>query len=130
MNKIIKELVDRKVNEKFNDTVNAVIKASEEEITMSRKVFTLEVAVALLGGIILGMLISPRKKVSYKIASENHDIGDFTGNKHREEDYGDDDEYEEYSEPAVDNSSTADDDDDDDDDGETFDGGKSKFIKL
>ncbi len=128
MNKIIKELVDRKVNEKLNDKMNAVIKAGEEELTMSRKVFTLQIAVALLGGIVLGMLISPRKKVSYKIASNNHDIGELAPDRHRAPGYDEYDEDEDEDEEEDSSGNDADDDDNDED--EAPDNGRSKFIKL
>ncbi len=70
MNKITENLIARKAAE--------LSKAADEQITMSRRVYSLEIAVALLGGIVLGMIISPRKKVSYKIASNNriNDSGD------------------------------------------------------
>ncbi|MBQ3841614.1 MAG: hypothetical protein II820_02860 [Ruminiclostridium sp.] len=119
MNKLINELVNKKVADK----VNSVVKAAEEEITMSRKVFGLEIAVAILGGIVFGMLISPRKKVSYKIASNNHDIGDFAGSKHCTEEYDEDEDENEED--------TEDDDDNGSDEAPDSDiNGKSKFIKL
>ena len=63
------------VKKEITRTASDIKKAAEEEITVSRKYISLKVTAAFLGGIVLGMLISPRKKVSYKIASENHDIG-------------------------------------------------------
>ncbi len=64
MNRVLNDVIGKKATE--------LAKAAEEEIVISRKVLSLEIAVALLGGIILGMIISPRKKVSYKIASNNN----------------------------------------------------------
>lgn len=83
------------VKEEITRTAAEIKKAAEEEITMSRKMISLKVTAAFLGGIVLGMLISPRKKVSYKIASENHDIGggevSLNGHKCNDDDY--EDEY-------------------------------------
>ena len=64
--KTIKEAADI-----VTKTASEVRKNVEENVTMSRKTFMLEIAVALLGGIVLGMFLSPRKKVTYKIASNN-----------------------------------------------------------
>ncbi len=115
MKKIAVDLAAKKLGEKAAD----IRRAADEEIVISKKVQTLEILVALLGGIVLGMFLSPRKKVSYKIASENHDIGggEFSVNKPggTDDDDVDDDDF----------------DDDDDDDFDTDDNGKNgKFIKL
>lgn len=68
MNKLAASIAAKKIGEATNE----IMKAAEEEITMSKKVYALEIAVALLGGIVIGMFLSPRKKVSYKIASNNN----------------------------------------------------------
>lgn len=88
MNKIAATIVEKKVKE----TASAISEAAEEMITMSRRTHTLEILVALLGGIVIGMFLSPRKKVSYKIASNNHDIGNSKNSRIDDADE-DDDEY-------------------------------------
>ncbi len=135
MNRIVTGIITKKA---ANAAENAVVSAKEavegirkladEDIVMNRKVFTLEIAVALLGGIVLGMLISPRKKVSYKIASNNHDIGELAPDRHRAPGYDEYDEDEDEDEEEDSSGNDADDDDDDED--EAPDNGRSKFIKL
>ena len=88
MNKMAAAVIDRKVKE----TASAVAQAAEEMITISRKTFTLEIAVALLGGIVLGMFLSPRKKVTYKIASNNRINADKDDEEEEEDDLSDEDE--------------------------------------
>lgn len=88
MNKIVTSLVSKKAAEAAAEAVGNIRQIAEEEVVMSRKMFALEITVAALGGIVLGMFLSPRKNVSYKIASENHDIG---GGSDSDEDYGFDD---------------------------------------
>ena len=96
MNKIITGIMAKKAEQ--------IAKAADEEVTVSKKVLTLELAVAVLSGFVLGMLLSPRKTCTYKIASGNHINADDN----------DDDEY-----------------DDDDEDEEDLRGGKTgRFIKL
>ncbi len=102
MNKMI---VAAAANKKIKDaaavltkTAEQLEKRSEETVTMSRKTFALEIAVALLGGIVLGMFLSPRKKVTYKIASNNRinsgedDDGEDGGDGYYEEDDADGDD--------------------------------------
>ena len=109
MNKLAATIMEKKVKE----TASAVAQAAEEIVTMSKKTFALEIAVAVLGGIVLGMFLSPRKKVSYKIASNNR-----INTEHDED--GDEDEEED--------ADSDDDNDEDEDDDEIPDNGK--FIKL
>jgi hypothetical protein len=89
---IITGAAAKRAAETATQTVEKIRKAADEEILVSRKEISLKIAVALLGGIVLGMLISPRKKVSYKIASENHDIGggEFSVNKPHDEEEDED----------------------------------------
>lgn len=121
MNKIAAAIVENKVKE----TASAISEAAEEMITMSRRTHTLEILVALLGGIVIGMFLSPRKKVSYKIASNNHDIGGIAPNKPCDED--EDDDYDEDDDDAGDSDE---DEDDDDTAEETQSAANDKFIKL
>ena len=102
MNKIFTGLVAKKIDNKAAE----IISAAEGEIVISKKLFALELAVALLGGLVLGMFLSPRKNVQWKIASNN--------NINSEPEEEDEDYY--Y----------------DEDDGFENDvlGNKSKFIKL
>ena len=79
------------VKDEITRTAAGIKKAAEEEVTMSRKMISLKVTAAFLAGLVLGMLISPRKKVSYKIASDNKI------NQLEEDDY--DEDYDE-DEPA------------------------------
>ena len=135
MNKIVAGIISKQaakaagnVVDNAKEVAENIRKLGEEDIIISRKVFSLEIAVAVLGGIVLGMLISPRKKVSYKIASNNHDIGELAPDRHRAPGY---DEYDEdEDEDEEDDSSGNDADDDDDDEDEAPDNGRSKFIKL
>ena len=119
MNNIVTDFITKKAShaaesavETAKETAANIRKYADEEVIISRKMISLKVAAAFLGGLVIGMLISPRKKVSYKIASENHDIGggEFSVNKPS-------DEYEDYDE------------DEDEDDG-GFDTKPGKFIKL
>lgn len=89
MEKIAAALAEKKIK----DTAAGIIKAAEETVTVSRKVLTLEIAVALLGGIVLGMFLSPRKKVTYKIASNNR-INAADDEEEEEEDYAEDEDDE------------------------------------
>lgn len=57
--------------QKITNAAAAALKAAEETVTISRKNLTLEILVALLGGIVIGMFLSPRKKITYKIACDN-----------------------------------------------------------
>lgn len=101
MNRIAAAVAEKKIKEAANivtKTASEVVKKSEENVTMSRKMLMLEIAVALLGGIVIGMFLSPRKKVTYKIASNNRinaedDDDDDEGEYYEddEEDAGDDD---------------------------------------
>ena len=50
MNKIAASVVEKKVKE----TASAISEAAEEMLTMSRRTHTLEILVALLGGIVVG----------------------------------------------------------------------------
>ena len=102
MNKILAGIISKQaakaagnVVDNAKEVAENIRKLGEEDIIISRKVFSLEIAVAVLGGIVLGMLISPRKKVSYKIASNNHDIGELAPDRHRAPGYDeyDEDEY-------------------------------------
>lgn len=135
MNKIVAGIISKQaakaagnVVDNAKEVAENIRKLGEEDIIISRKVFSLEIAVAVLGGIVLGMLISPRKKVSYKIASNNHDIGELAPDRHRALGY---DEYDEdEDEDEEEDSSGNDDDDDDNDEDEAPDNGRSKFIKL
>ena len=90
MNKLASTLIEKKVK----DTAAGIIKAAEETVTVSRKVLTLEIAVALLGGIVLGMFLSPRKKVTYKIASNNRINAADDEEEEEEEDYAEDEDDE------------------------------------
>lgn len=117
MSKIAEVIAEKKVQEAaavLTKTAEAVTKKADEIITMNRKTFMLEIAVALLGGIVIGMFLSPRKKVSYKIASNNRI------NSAEDDDEEDEEEYYE------DETGAGDDDEDEDDD----DGRNGKFIKL
>jgi len=121
MKKVVTAIADKKLKE----TLSAVADASEEMITISRKTLSLEVLVALLGGIVIGMFLSPRKKVTYKIASNNHDIGsgECSGKGCRRDDDDKYDEDEEYDE----------DEDEDNEDSIPVSGeleNNDKFIKL
>ena len=109
---ILTGMTAKKAADAAAQAVDKVKKAADEEILISRKMISLKVAVALLGGIVIGMLISPRKKVSYKIASDNHDIGG--GEISLNKPCGDE-EYDEYDE----------DEDEPEDDKK-----RGKFIKL
>ena len=138
MNKIVAGIISKQaakaagnVVDNAKEVAENIRKLGEEDIIISRKVFSLEIAVAVLGGIVLGMLISPRKKVSYKIASNNHDIGEIAPDRHRAPGYDeyDEDEDEDEDEEEEDSSSNDADGDDDDED-EAPDNGRSKFIKL
>ena len=111
MNKIVSGIITKQASRAAENVVgNAkeiaenIKKLGDENIIISRRVFSLQIAVAVLGGIVFGMLISPRKKVSYKIASENRDIGtcDCCPCKSREEDYDGDDDYDGYGDSAYD----------------------------
>ena len=104
MNKIVTSIVTKKAADAAAEAAAKAAKLAEGEVVISRKMFMLEIAVAALGGIVLGMFLSPRKTCTYKIASCNHI------NSEDDENDGDYDEY----------------DFDDDDDGKN----KSKFIKL
>ena len=134
MNKILAGIISKQaakaagnVVDNAKEVAENIRKLGEEDIIISRKVFSLEIAVAVLGGIVLGMLISPRKKVSYKIASNNHDIGELAPDRHRAPGY---DEYDEDEDEEEEDSSGNDADDDDNDEDEAPDNGRSKFIKL
>ena len=120
MNNFVTELITKKASHAAGNAVETAKEAAasikryaDEEVIISRKMISLKVAAAFLGGLVIGMLISPRKKVSYKIASENHDIGggEVSVNKPCDE-Y----EYDDY--------------DEDDDDDEDNDKKHGKFIKL
>ena len=133
MNKIVAGIISKQaakaagnVVDNAKEVAENIRKLGEEDIIISRKVFSLEIAVAVLGGIVLGMLISPRKKVSYKIASNNHDIGEIAPDRHRAPGY---DEYDEDEDEEEEDSSDNEADDDNDED-EAPDNGRSKFIKL
>ena len=63
MNKAVSGIINKKIA--------AISKAAEEEVTVSKKLFSLELAVAFLGGIVIGMFLSPRRNSSYTIASNN-----------------------------------------------------------
>lgn len=135
MNKIVAGIISKQaakaagnVVDNAKEVAENIRKLGEEDIIISRKVFSLEIAVAVLGGIVLGMLISPRKKVSYKIASNNHDIGELAPDRHRAPGYDEYDEDEDEDEEEDSSGNDADDDDDDED--EAPDNGRSKFIKL
>ena len=125
MNKILAGIISKQaakaagnVVDNAKEVAENIKKLGEEDIIISRKVFTLEIAVAVLGGLVLGMFLSPRKNVSYKIASNNHDIGTGEASLPKNCDEDEDDEYE-YDE------------DEDDDDFKSDDGnGRNKFIKL
>ena len=136
MNKIVAGIISKQaakaagnVVDNAKEVAENIRKLGEEDIIISRKVFSLEIAVAVLGGIVLGMLISPRKKVSYKIASNNHDIGELAPDRHRAPGYDEYDEDEDEDEEEEDSSDNEADDDDNDED-EAPDNGRSKFIKL
>ena len=135
MNKIVAGIISKQaakaagnVVDNAKEVAENIRKLGEEDIIISRKVFSLEIAVAVLGGIVLGMLISPRKKVSYKIASNNHDIGELAPDRHRAPGYDEYDEDEDEDEEEDSSGNDADDDDADED--EAPDNGRSKFIKL
>lgn len=118
MNNIVTEIFAKKAVHAAENAVETakgaaanIRKYADEEVIVSRKMISLKVAAAFLGGLVIGMLISPRKKVSYKIASDNHDIGggEYSAN-------GRDDEYDE--------------DYDEDEDNGDDDKKHGKFIKL
>lgn len=115
MNRIVTSIITKKASnaaenavESAKEAVESLKKLADEDIIISRRVFSLEIAVALLGGIVLGMLISPRKKVSYKIASNNNING------------GDDNDADEDGEYEY----------DEEEDTDENPGGRNKFIKL
>ena len=131
MNKIVAAITEKKIKDTtaaVSRTAAAVAKAAEESITMSRKMFGLEIAVALLGGIVIGMFLSPRKKVTYKIASNNRINADDDDEKEEDESRSgnDDEDGNEY----YDDDDDDDDDDADDDDDDDSSDNNSKFIKL
>ncbi|MBP5781428.1 MAG: hypothetical protein J6X34_09375 [Clostridia bacterium] len=139
MNKIVSGIITKQASRAAENVVgNAkeiaenIKKLGDENIIISRRVFSLQIAVAVLGGIVFGMLISPRKKVSYKIASENRDIGtcDCCPCKSREEDYDGDDDDDDDNGEDEENSGSFSGDDLPDDGGSDDGNGKSKFIRL
>ena len=108
MNRTVNDIFTRKAAQAAETAKEAaanIKRFADEEVIVSRKMISLKIVAAFLGGLVIGMLISPRKKVSYKIASDNHDIGEIPGL-----DYDGDDDYDE---------------DEEDDDKKN-----SKFIKL
>ena len=72
MNKIITGIVTKKAANTVNEAAEKLAELSKGEVVMSKKMFMLEIAVAALGGLVLGMFLSPRKTCTYKIASCNN----------------------------------------------------------
>lgn len=96
MNRTVTELFTKnaaKAAETAKEAAANIKRYADEEVIVSRKMISLKVAAAFLCGLVIGMLISPRKKVSYKIASDNHDIGEIPGL-----DYDGDEDYDENEE--------------------------------
>ncbi len=67
MNKLLKS----KIRSDLSKKVSEITAVSEEEITVTRKVFALEIAVAALAGLVIGMFLSPRKNVHVTVGSNN-----------------------------------------------------------
>lgn len=136
MSRIVTAVTEKKIKEAasvLNRTASEVSKKAEEIITMNKKTLMLEIAVALLGGIVIGMFLSPRKKVTYKIASNNRinadddkDDEDEDGNE--EEPETDDEEY--YEDEDDGGADEDEDEDEDEDDGDDDDDNNGKFIRL
>ena len=84
MNKIISEIISKKLTQ--------ISKTADEEITVSKKMLGLEFSVALRSGFVLGMLLSPRKTVTYKIASNNNINSEDDEPDWEDEELGDEDE--------------------------------------
>lgn len=72
MNKIVASLVTKKAADTARQAAEDITVFAEEQVVKTRKVYALELAVAVLGGLVLGMFLSPRKTVTYKIASNNN----------------------------------------------------------
>lgn len=108
MNKVVTSIVTRKATDAAKQAAEEITRLAEEQVVKTRKVYTLEIAVALLGGIVIGMFFSPRRNSSYTIASNNRNIGNSP-----EDDYDEEEDDFDF-------------DDDGNDDGKN----KSKFIKL